>query len=77
MFVPGKQNPADPCSKPQPGKDYTNNPFWINGPSYIQGKDDSWMKEQELENILKLQIPEQDEDLLAGELKPQIQATVL
>ena len=77
LFVPGKQNPADLCSKPQPGKDYINNSFWTNGPSYIQGKDDSWMKEQELENILKLQIPEQDEDLLAGELKPQIQATVL
>ena len=49
----------------------------MNGSSHIQGKDDSWMKEQELENILKLQIPEQDEDLLAGELKSQIQATVL
>ena len=25
LYVPGKQNPADLCSKPQPEKDYINN----------------------------------------------------
>ena len=77
LFVPGKQTPADLCSKPQPGKDYINNQFLTNGPSYIQGKDDSWIKDQELDNNVKLQIPEQDKDLLVGELKPQTQATVM
>ena len=61
LFVPGKQNPADLCSKPQPGKDYINNPFWINGPSYIQENDNSWIQEKELKHIANLKHPEQDE----------------
>ena len=43
FYVPGKQNPADLCSKPQPGKDYINNEFWVNGPSYIQEDNNTWM----------------------------------
>ena len=77
FYVPGKQNPADLCSKPQPGKDYINNEFWINGPSYIQEDNNTWMDEKELNYVTKIKLPEQDEDTLTLELKPQVQATVL
>ena len=36
LFVPGKFNPADLVSKPQPSKEYINNKFWTTGPSFLQ-----------------------------------------
>ena len=35
------------------------------------------MDEKELNYVTKIQLPEEDEDTLGLELKPQIQATVL
>ena len=77
LYVAGKENPADLCSKPQPSKDYINNTFWINGPSYIQGKDNSWIEEKEFKNIANIKLLEQDEDKPTRELKTQVQATIL
>lgn len=53
-FVPGTQNQLNLYCKNQPRKDNINNLFWTNGLSYIQGKGDSWMKNEDLQNFLKL-----------------------
>ncbi len=56
LFTPGKQNPADLCSKPHPSKEYINNTFWTTGPSYIQQGDDKFIEEYRIENVSKIKI---------------------
>ena len=70
LFTPGKQNPADLCSKPHPSKEYINNTFWTTGPSYIQQGDDKFIEEYRMENVLKSKLPEEELENFNIELKP-------
>ena len=79
LFTPGKQNPADLCSKPKPSKEYINNPFWTTGPSYIQQSDNDWMEKYKIENILQLDqntIPKEKLAEFENEIKESISITV-
>ena len=70
LFTPGKQNPADLCSKPHPSKEYINNTFWTTGPLYIQEGDDKFIEEYRMENVLKSKLPEEELENFNIELKP-------
>ena len=69
LFTPGTQNPADLCSKPKPGRDYINNPFWTTGPSYLQQNDNSWLEKYDLKNVVTEQLSEKEMDFYNEELK--------
>ena len=55
FFVPGALNPTDLISKPEPSRDYVNNPFWLHGPNYLRLLNHSWMQEYSLDYITKNQ----------------------
>jgi len=79
LFTPGKQNPADLCSKPKPSKEYINNPFWTTGPSYIQQSDNEWMEKYKMENVLQLdqnKIPEEKFEEFKNEIKETVSISV-
>ena len=54
LHVPGKENPADLCSKPKPTCTYINNGNWLNGPKLLEDSNEQIEEEYKLINIKKI-----------------------
>ena len=69
LFVPGKLNPADLVSKPQPSKEYINNTFWTTGPPFLQQDNNNWLDKYKLEEVIQNNVPDPEIDDYQTEFK--------
>ena len=76
--VPGKENPADLCSRGISAQDCASNQLWLHGPPWLQQAQDQWpnrqfqLSEQELHQVQleqKRQFQNSEHEQQPGELK--------
>ena len=67
--MPGKLNPADLVSKPQPSKEYINNTFWTTGPLFLQQDNNDWLDKYKLEEVIQNNVPDPEIDDYQTEFK--------
>ena len=72
--MPGKFNPADLVSKPQPIKEYIDNKFWTPGPSFLQQENNDWIDKYTLEDVIHNNILEIEVNDYQTEFKPLTEA---
>ena len=76
LFVPGKFNPADLVSKPQPSKEYINNKFWTTGPSFLQQENNDWIDKYKMEEVIQNNVPETEVNNYQTEFKQIPEANI-
>ena len=72
LHVPGKENPADLCSKPKPTKTYVNNQFWLHGPQLLEESNETLEEKYKLSNVMQRILSVQEDESLRKEMKKEI-----